>query len=268
MERAVLRIYLTGTVQVELGQRLLSESQLGGPQGRFVLTYLVTERERAVTQGELAEALWSETLPPSWALALSAIVSRLRSRLAGVGLPRNRIIGNAFGCYQFTPPGEIWVDVEAALAAVDAAEGAVAAGNPQAAYGPSLIATTVLRRPFLIGQDGEWVEGRRVTLASNLVRALDSRVEALAANHELELALTHAREVVRLEPYRESAYRRLMRMLDARGERAEAVRVYQDFGRLLKKDLGVSPSDETEAVYKQILLPRPRAQSGDKDGTY
>jgi SARP family transcriptional regulator, regulator of embCAB operon len=252
LEPVVLRIYLTGTVQVELGQRLLSESQLGGPQGRFVLTYLVTERERAVTQGELGEALWSDTLPPSWALALSAIVSRLRARLAGVGLPRNRIIGNAFGCYQFTPPGETWVDVEAALAAVDAAEGAIAAGDPFAAYGPSLIAVTVLRRPFLTGQDGEWVEGRRAILASNLVRALDSRVEALAANHELELALTHAREVVRLEPYRESAYRRLMRMLDARGERAEAVRVYQDFGRLLKKDLGVSPSDETEALYREI----------------
>lgn len=253
MESAVLRIYLNGTVQVELGQRLLSESQLGGPQGRFVLAYLVTERERAVTQGELAEALWTDTLPSSWALALSAIVSRLRSRLAGVGLPRNRIIGNAFGCYQFTPPGATWVDVEAALAAVDAAEGAIAAGNPQAAYGPSLIATTVLRRPFLIGQDGEWVEARRSILTANLVRALDSRVEALVANQELELALTHAREVVRLEPYRESAYRRLMRILDATGERAEAVRVYQEFGRLLKKELGVSPSDETESLYREIV---------------
>ena len=248
----MLRIYLTGTVQVENGQRLLRESQLGGPQGRFVLTYLVTERARAVTQAELAEALWLDSLPSSWALALSAIVSRLRARLAGVGLPRSRIIGNAFGCYQFTPPVDVWVDVEAALAGVDAAEGAIAAGDPFAAYGPSLVAVTILRRPFLTGQDGEWVEGRRSILLSNLVRALDSRVEALAANQELELALTHAREVVRLEPYRESAYRRLMRMLDRNGDRAEAVRVYLECERLLKQDLGVSPSDETEALYREI----------------
>jgi SARP family transcriptional regulator, regulator of embCAB operon len=247
-----LRIYLTGEVQVELGERLLRESKLGGPQGRFVLAFLVTERKRAVTQAELAEALWPEALPASWALALSAVVSRLRSRLTGVGLPRSRTIANAFGCYQFSPPGEAWIDVEAALAGVDAAEGAIATGNPQAAYGPSLIATTVLRRPFLTGQDGEWVEGRRAILASSLVRALDCRVEALAANGELELALTHAREVVRLEPYRESAYRRLMRMLDRKGDRAEAVRVYLECGRLLKHDLGVAPSDETEALYREI----------------
>jgi len=248
----MLRIYLTGEVQVESGGRLLRESQLGGPQGRFVLAYLVTERRRAVTQGELAEALWPDKLPSSWALALSAVVSRLRSRLAGVGMARNRTIASAFGCYQFSPAGEVWIDVEAALAGIDAAEGAIAAGDPRAAYGPSLIATTVLRRPFLTGQDGAWMEERRAVLASSLVRALDCRVEALAANHELEQALTHAREVVRLEPYRESAYRRLMRMLDRSGERAEAVRVYQDLGRLLKRDLGVAPSDETEAVYREI----------------
>ena len=247
-----MRIYLTGEVQVELGERLLRESKLGGPQGRFVLAYLVTERKRAVTQAELAEALWPELLPASWALALSAIVSRLRSRLAGLGLERSRIIGNAFGCYQFTPPGETWVDVEAALEGVDAAEGALVAGKPQAAYGPSLLATTILRRPFLPGDDGAWAEGRRSALAAALLRALDCRVEALAANNELELALSHAREVVRLEPYRESGYRRLMRTLDRMGDRAEAIRVYLECGRLLKQELGVSPSDETEALYREI----------------
>jgi SARP family transcriptional regulator, regulator of embCAB operon len=247
-----LRIYLTGEVQVELGERLLRESKLGGPQGRFVLAYLVTERKRAVTQAELTEALWPESVPASWALALSAIVSRLRARLAGLGLERSRIIGNAFGCYQFSPPADTWVDVEAALEGVDAAEGALVAGKPQAAYGPSLLATTILRRPFLPGDDGAWAEGRRSALAAALIRALDCRVEALAANNELELALSHAREVVRLEPYRESGYRRLMRMLDRKGDRAEAIRVYLECGRLLKQELGVSPSDETEALYREI----------------
>ena len=247
-----MRIYLTGEVQVENGGRLLRESQLGGPQGRFVLAFLVTERKRAVTQAEIAEALWPESLPASWTLALSAIVSKLRSRLGDVGLPRSHIIGNAFGCYQFTPPGETWVDVEAALAGVDAAEGAIVAGNAQAAYGPSLISTTVLRRPFLPGDDGAWSEGRRSVLASALVRALDCRIEALAANNELELALDHAREVVRLEPYRESGYRRLMRMLDRKGDRADAIRVYLECSRLLRVELGVTPSAETEALYREI----------------
>jgi DNA-binding SARP family transcriptional activator len=248
----MLRIYLTGEVQVENGDRLLRESQLGGPQGRLALAYLVTERKRAVTQSEMAEALWPESMPASWALALSAIVSRLRSRLAGVGLPRSHIIGNAFGCYQFTAPGETLVDIEAALAGIDAAEGALVAGNSQAAFGPSLIATTILRRPFLPGHDGPWVDERRGALASSLVRALDCRVEALIANNEVVLALTHAREAVRLEPYRESGYRRLMRVLAAGGDRAEAVRAYNECRDLLQRELGVAPSAETEALFREI----------------
>ena len=248
----MLRIYLTGEVQAERGGRLVRETKLGGPQGRFVLAYLVSERKRAVTQSELAEALWPEALPASWTLALSAIISRLRSRLATLGLVRSHIIGNAFGCYQFTAPGETWVDLEAALAGVDAAEGALGAGNPGAAYGPSLIATTILRRPFLPGDDGPWAEGRRVALAATLVRALDCRVEALASNGEVELALTHGKEAVRMEPYRESGYRRLMRMQVRNGDRGEAIRSYLECRRLLQAELGVGPSEETESLYREI----------------
>ena len=248
----MLRIYLTGEVQAERDGRLLRESTLGGPQGRFVLAYLVSERKRAVTQSELAEALWPESLPASWTLALSAIISRLRSRLATLGLVRSHIIGNAFGCYQFSAPSDTWVDVEAALAGVDAAEGSIAIGNAQGAYGPSLIATTILRRPFLAGDYGPWAEARRVALAAGLVRALDCRVEALAANGEVELALTHAKEAVRMEPYRESGYRRLMRMQVRNGDRGEAIRSYMECRRLLEAELAVAPSEETESLYREI----------------
>jgi SARP family transcriptional regulator, regulator of embCAB operon len=249
---SLVRIYVTGEVQVEHGDRLLRESKLGGPQGRFVLALLALERRRAVTQAQIAEALWADSLPPSWTLALSAIVSKLRTRMGSIGLERTRIIGNAFGCYQLTPPPDTWVDVEAALAAVDAAEGAVSAGRPEAAYGPSLIATTILRRPFLPGDHGAWAEERRSALASVLVRALDCRVEALMANHEVELALTHAREAVRMEPFREPGYRRLMRVLAAMGDRAEAVRVHAELRGLLDRELGVEPSEETERLYREI----------------
>src|SRR2546428_4756107 len=145
----MLRIYLMGEIQVENGERLLRESQLGGPQGRFVLAHLVMERKRAVTQAELAEALWPESLPASWTLALSAIVSRLRAGLATAGLPRGRIIGNAFGCYQLTPPGETWVDAEAALDGVETAQGAFAISKTQNSYGPSPDASILLRPPSL-----------------------------------------------------------------------------------------------------------------------
>src|SRR5947199_6754712 len=112
---SLLRIYLAGEVAVERGEQLLRDADLPGRQGRLALVYLVAERERAVTQAELAELLWPDSLPPSWPVALSAVISKLRQKLAtAVGLDRDRIIANAFRCYQFRPPVETWIDLEAA----------------------------------------------------------------------------------------------------------------------------------------------------------
>ena len=249
----MLRIYLTGEVAVERGAQLLREADLAGRQGRLAFAYLVAERERAVTQAELAELLWPQSLPNSWPVALSAVISKLRQKLGTIGLDRDRIIANAFRCYQFRPPAESWIDLEVAADAVHQAEGAVLANQPDAAYGPSLIATTIARRPFLVGEDAPWVESRRERLRDILVRALDCRVEALLWNGELALAQDQARAAVELEPFRESGYRRLMQVLVRRGDRAEAVRVYQDCRRRLADELGVSPSDETESLLRSLV---------------
>ena len=61
-----------------------------------------------------------------------------------------------------------------------------------------------------------------------------------------------SREAVRMEPYREAGYRRLMQMLVKNGERGEAVRAYLECKRLLEAELGVGPSEETEGVYREI----------------
>ena len=60
-----------------------------------------------------------------------------------------------------------------------------------------------------------------------------------------------------MEPYRESGYRRLMRMHVRNGDRGEAVRAYMECKRLLEAELGVAPSEETEALYREIAGVRP-----------
>jgi DNA-binding SARP family transcriptional activator len=249
----MLRVYLAGEVQIEHGDLLLRESGLPGRQARLAFVYLAAERGRAVTQSELAELLWPGSAPPSWAVALSAIVSKLRLWLAGAGLSRSEVLAQAFGCYQLRLPAGSWIDLEAAANALHQAEGAMLLNDARAAYGPALIATVISRRPFLHGEESAWVQRQRATLLDMLVRALECLSQASAANGESELALAHAREVVRIEPFRESGYRLLMTLLGDLGERAEAMRVYEQCRRLLADELGVSPSPETAALHRQLL---------------
>jgi SARP family transcriptional regulator, regulator of embCAB operon len=249
----MLRVYLAGEVQVEHGELLLRESELPGRQGRLAFVYLAAERERAVSRSELAELLWPGCVPPSWTVALSAIVSKLRQWLARAGLSRSEVLAQAFGCYQLRLPAGTWVDLEAAAAALHEAEGAILAKEPGAAYGPALVATVISRRPFLPGEDSPWAERRRAALADVLVRALECLSHASAAHGESELAVAHAREIVRIEPFRESGYRLLMSLLWGLGERAEAMRVFEQCRRLLAEELGVSPSPETATLHRQLL---------------
>jgi DNA-binding SARP family transcriptional activator len=61
------------------------------------------------------------------------------------------------------------------------------------------------------------------------------------------------RQLVRLVPLRETEHQVLMRALAEQGNVAEALRVPADLCRLLRDELGVSPSTATQELYQAML---------------
>ena len=193
--------------------------------------------------------------PPSWESSLKALVSKLRPFTSGLA-PRGSlgvVIHAQHGCYQLELPRDAWVDVEAARAAGDEAEGALRRGCPATAWGPFNVAVTVARRGFLHGEDVPWVEERRRDLERLLVRALDGYAEVALAIAQPTLAVEAAVEALRLDPLREPSWRALMRGHEALGNRPEALAAFHRLKVHLREDLGVSPSAETEALFTRIL---------------
>ncbi|HEX6508344.1 MAG TPA: BTAD domain-containing putative transcriptional regulator [Chloroflexota bacterium] len=254
----VLRIYLTGPICVEWGQRLLGERQLPRRQGRLAFAFLIVERDHPVSLEELADVLWPKERPAAWESALRALVSKLRAALARVGAGRQLCIANAFGCYQLQLPPTAWVDLEVAKWNLHQAEGALLRGDPATAYVPGVVASTITRRPFLSGETAEWVVRRREEIRGILVRAVDCVIEASSVSGDTSLALKNAAEAVSLEPFREAAYQKLMRLHATAGNPVEALRVYARCREILAAELGIRPSPETELVRRQILQPRAR----------
>ena len=247
----VLRIYLTGEICLTSDGRLVRAGDLPGRQGRLVFAYLVTERGRAVSRDELAETLWPQRQPSASEVALSAIVSKLRSTLADLGLPRGSVQA-ASGCYQLVLPAGAWIDTEAALESVHLAEAALQAEDPRAAYGTAVVACAILRRAFMPGEEAAWVDRRREAMRKLRLRALDCLAQIHAATGEHALALGAAEEAVELEPFREAGYRRLMLLHDAAGNRAEALRIYGRLDALLAAELGTGPGPETRRLFELV----------------
>jgi DNA-binding SARP family transcriptional activator len=247
----VLRIYLTGEPCLLSANALIRADRLPRRQGRLAFAFLISERARAVPRDELLDVLWPEGPPPAHAVALSAVVSKLRALLVEAAVDRHAISA-ADGCYRIELPAATWIDAEAAHEAVHEAEAALRSVRYPAAYGPAAVAAAILRRPFLPGAEGDWVERRREALRQLLVRALDVLTEIHAENREPALALRAAEQAVSLEPFRESGYRRLMRLHQRAGDRAEARRVYERCRRLLADELGLAPAPETVMLMEEI----------------
>lgn len=245
-----LRVFIIGRVMLETSEQVVEASALPGRQGRLAFVYLATAPRR-VSRDELAEAIWTD-VPPAWEGALASIMSKLRKTLVSVGLS-GTVLDGSDASYELRFPTGTWVDMRAAINALDRAEGSLAAGNAQAAWSDATVASSILRRTFLSGESGDWVERVRRDLHEYEIRTFDviSRVWLELANPGA--ALQAARRVVDLAPYRESAHTRVMECHLAAGNRAEAIHTFNSLRTMLADSLGISPGPAAETLYEAAL---------------
>ena len=244
-----LKVFLTGRVAAEANGRVLNEARFPGRQGRLLFAYLVAARSRPVPRDELADAIWGESPPATWEKALTVIASKLRGLVAEDGIT----LTNAFGCYRLDLPEGTWVDLFAAASGAQDAEEALAAGELDQARAAAESAESLARRPFLAGEDGTWVEQKRRDLADIRERALSVLADACLRSGAAREAAKWAEELIALSPFREAGYRRLMEAHVVAGNRAEALRVYEQCRQLLAEELGAYPSPETDSIYRALL---------------
>ena len=244
-----LKVFLTGRIAAEANGRVLNEARFPGRQGRLLFVYLVAARSRPVPRDELADAIWGESPPATWEKALTVIASKLRGLVAEDGIT----LTNAFGCYRLELPEGTWVDVFAAASGAQDAEEALAAGDLDQARAAAESAESLARRPFLSGEDGTWVEQERRDLAAIHERALSVLADACLRSGAAREAAKWAEGLIALSPFREDGYRRLMEAHVLAGNRAEALRVYEQCRQLLAEQLGAYPSPETDSIYRALL---------------
>jgi DNA-binding SARP family transcriptional activator len=97
-----------------------------------------------------------------------------------------------------------------------------------------------------------WLEEARARFRALATQAAWSLAEDGDGTDPRPIALRWTRRGLALAPYDESGIRRLMTLLDRQGDRAEAVREYEQFARRLALDLELEPSAETVALAEAL----------------
>ncbi len=219
-----------------------------GGQARTLFVYLAVNRAVPSRREQLIEALWPSRAPAGADASLSALLSRLRSLLGAKVL-------SGRGEVQLQLEADAWIDLEAAHEAIHRAESAVAQEAWARGWGPSLVALFTARRGFLPGEDLPWANEHRARLEEIRCCALEcyAAVALGVGGSELAPGERVARELVSAEPYRERAHALLMEILVARGNTAEALRIYEALRMRLREELGATPAPELRELQGRLL---------------
>lgn len=222
--------------------------KLPGGQARVLFTYLTVNRALPARHDQLIEALWPWQAPAGADASLNVLLSRLRSVLGSDVLTGRAEV-------RLRLPAGAWVDIDAAHEAIHRAESAVAQGGWARAWGPSLVALFTARRGFLPGEDLPWGQEHRRRLEEIRCAALEcySAVALGIGGTELPPGERAARELVAAEPFRERAHALLIEILAARGNAAEALRVYEGLRERLRDELGATPAPELRELHQRLL---------------
>jgi EAL domain-containing protein (putative c-di-GMP-specific phosphodiesterase class I)/DNA-binding SARP family transcriptional activator/DNA-binding NarL/FixJ family response regulator len=250
-----MRVVLLGGLTIERGGTSHNGVGLPGGRAELVFAYLAAEHRRIVSRDELADALWPELLPDTWAPALRGVVTDVRRFLVNAGLdPADVLLSQSSG-YRLRLPDDAVLDLDETRDGLAGARELLEAGDAPGAATVAERAADLAALPFLPQHDGEWVDGIRDELRTIATAALELLARAHAQAGSVRAAIAAAERLVHAEPYSEAAHRLLMGVLVDTGDRPGAVDAYDECRAMLEQELGVMPSDETEAVLARALGP-------------
>jgi len=98
----------------------------------------------------------------------------------------------------------------------------------------------------------EWMLAERERLRQLALHALHTLVTYSAEQGQYLAGMEDATRLLALDPLREESHRQLMWLLALSGQRSAALARYETLCRILDEELGLEPTDETQALYEQI----------------
>jgi predicted ATPase/DNA-binding SARP family transcriptional activator len=247
-----LALCLLGPPRVERDGEALD---LGARKNVALIACLALTGE-AHTREALVTLLWPELEPSRARANLRRNLSLLRSALGTEWLDTDR---ERVG---LNPDGDLWLDVRAFRALL--------AGWRKHGHGPDEVcaqcleglseAAELYRGDFLAGfslRDSvaydDWQFFQSESLRQEMASALERLVRGHSQRGAYASAVPYARRWAALDPLHEPAHYYLMRSYARSGQRAAALRQYEECARVLEAELGTCPCEETTRLYRAIV---------------
>ena len=246
-----LAVYCMGTFKVFLNNQIIHG--WNGQKGTAILKYLVANRDRPVAKDILMDLFWPDSEAEVARRNLHQAIYGLRQTIRRA-LPDLQLILFENDCYRISTDVELWMDFEEferfVLVGRRKAE-AGAAGEAVEAFG---MAELLYAGDFMEEELYEsWPQPQRQYFRS-LYLEIAAQISAYyIQKRQTTPAMILCQKVLARDHCNERAYRDLMLCHMIQGQRQLSIREYQVCVQVLKDELGLPPSEEIQALYRQII---------------
>ncbi len=234
--------------------------QLSGQKDRALLGFLALSPGVTHAREKLAGMLWSDSGDRQARDSLKQALLRLR-----------RGLGPLADGQLITDRQSVTLDAERVWVDVQDFEALLRDRDPEALERAAALYNGDLLDGILIRDASfeDWLQVERQRLRSLATEAwTDLMIRSLEAGRR-DRAVDAARRLLSLDPLHEAACRTLMRVHAERGERSQALKLFETLRGRLREELDVAPEPETAALHQSIRARRARAdepaamQAGD-----
>ena len=227
------------------GDDVIIDDEWHHRNAKALLKLLAVQRDRSLHREQVLDEFWSTLNPTAAAANLRKILFDLRAEFAARQV-KAQVVTVADDMVVLSP--EVSLDIDEFRACARAAR---FAQDRLDLYEEAI----ALYRGDLLVEDryAEWTESPRRELRDLHNDLLIELSQLYAAGGKLELAAERLGRLIEADPLNEDANRLMMRVYAEVGSRQKAHRQYKTFSAALLRDIGATPSEETEALIRDIL---------------
>ncbi|GAC1343843.1 MAG: hypothetical protein NVSMB27_04120 [Ktedonobacteraceae bacterium] len=247
-----LNIYLFGKFCVRRDGQELEGFDARKVQELFC--YLLLHRDHSLPRETLASLLWPDTTTAQPKKSLRQALWQLQSALGSNNeATRERVLLVEPEWIRLNSEADFWLDIAVLENAFQLVQ--KTPGHELDLQKAQILQNTVqlYQGPLLEGWYLDWCLYERERLQSMYLAMLDKLMGYCEVHRDYETGLLYGTRIMCYDRARERTHRRLIRLHYLNGDRAAALRQFEQCATSLEEELNASPSKGTVELYEQIL---------------